>query len=104
MEKSRILLGLLFIILVTFKDFCFPTACKVANLICFQIPAFVKCQETTSYVSEDGELITNPPLPQPDVSGMMASNGTCLKVKTIVYYENYFRDGWVGQGNDPITR
>ena len=65
----------------------------------------VKCQETNSYVSEDGELITDPPsLPQPDVSGMMASNGTCLKVGTIIYYENYFRDGWVGQGNDPIAR
>ena len=71
----------------------------------FQVPALVKCQETNSYVSEDGELITDPPsLPQPDVSGMMASNGTCLKVGTIIYYENYFRDGWVGQGNDPITR
>ena len=69
------------------------------------MPALVKCQETNSYVSEDGELITDPPsLPQPDVSSMMASNGTCLKVKTIVYYENYFRDGWVGQGNDPIAR
>ena len=50
-------------------------------------------------------MITNPPSPpQPDVSGMMASNGTCLKVGTIIYYENYFRDGWVGQGNDPIAR
>ena len=58
-----------------------------------------------SYVSKDGELITIPAsLPNPDVSTMMASNGTCLKVKTIVYYENYFRDGWVGQGNDPIAR
>ena len=65
----------------------------------------VKCQEMNSYVSEDDELITIPAsLPKPDVSAMMASNGTCLKVKTIVYYENYFRDGWVGQGNDPIAR
>ena len=69
------------------------------------MPALVKCQEMNSYVSEDGELITIPAsLPKPDVSAMMASNGTCLKVKTIVYYENYFRDGWVGQGNDPIAR
>ena len=58
-----------------------------------------------SYVSENGELITIPAsLPKPDFSTMMASNDTCLKVKTIVYYENYFRDGWVGQGNDPIAR
>ena len=69
------------------------------------MPALVKCQEMNSYVSEDGELITIPAfLPKPDVSTMMASNDTCLKVKTIVYYENYFRDGWVGQGNDPIAR
>ena len=69
------------------------------------MPALVKCQEMNSYVSEDGELITIPAsLPKPDVSAMTASNGICLKVKTIVYYENYFRDGWVGQGNDPIAR
>ena len=69
------------------------------------MPALVKCQEMNSYVSEDGELITIPAsLPKPDVSAMMATNGTCLKVKTIVYYENYFRDGVVGQGNDPSAR
>ena len=65
----------------------------------------VKCQEMNSYVSEDGELITDPASPtEPGVSDMVASNDTCLKVKTIVYYENYFRDGWVGVGNDPIAR
>ena len=69
------------------------------------MPALVKCQETNSYVSEDGELITIPASPpKPDATGMMTSEDTCLKVKTIIYYENYFRDGWVGQGNDPITR
>ena len=58
-----------------------------------------------SYISEDGELITDPPTtPKPEVSSMTSSDDTCLKVKTIVYYENYFRDGWVGQGNDPIPR
>ena len=69
------------------------------------MPALVKCQETKTYVSKDGRLITVPASPsKADVSGKMASNGTCLKVKTIIYYENYFRDGWVGQGNDPIAR
>ena len=69
------------------------------------MPDLVKCQETNWYVTEDGELITIPAsLPKPDASGMMTSDDTCLKVKTIIYYENYFRDGWVGQGNDPITR
>ena len=103
MEKSRVLLGLLFIVWVKF--FCFPTAFKVANLICFQVPALVKCQDTNWYVSEDGELITDPPSPpKPDVASMTTSDKTCLKLKTIVYYENYFRDGWVGAGNDPIAR
>ena len=65
----------------------------------------VKCQETNSYVSEDGELTTNSTsLPKHEISSMMTSDDTCLKVKLIVYYENYFRDGWVGAGNDPIAR
>ena len=65
----------------------------------------VKCQETNWYVTEDGELITIPPLPsKPDVSSMTASSDICLNLKTIVYYENYFRDGVVGQGNDPTAR
>ena len=105
MEQSHILLILLFIILVTNQRFFISNRFNVANLICFQIPFSVKCQEMNSYVSEDGELITDPASPpEPDVSNVVASNDTCLKVKTIVYYENYFRDGWVGQGNDPITR
>jgi hypothetical protein len=69
------------------------------------MPVLVKCQEMNSYVSEDGELIIDPASPPvPDVSNMVASNDTCLKVKTIVYYEDYFRDGWVGAGNDPTAR
>ena len=69
------------------------------------MPASIKCQEIRTYASEDGELITDhPSLPQRDVFGMMRSSDTCLKVKTIIYYENNFRDEFVGQGNDPIAR
>ena len=69
------------------------------------MPASIKCQEIRTYASEDGELITDPASPpKPDVSNVVASNDTCLRVKTIVYYENYFRDGWIGAGNDPIAR
>ena len=64
------------------------------------MPNLVKCQETISYTTEDGKLITS----EPDVSGMTASDDTCIKLKVIVYYENYFLDGWVGAGNDPIAR
>ena len=93
MEQSRILLLLLFIGLVFNKSKIFPFK-QLLTLTCFQIPVLVKCQEINSYVSEDGELITDPAsTPEPDVSNMMASNDTCLKVKTIIYYENYFRDG-----------
>ena len=66
------------------------------------MPDLVKCQETISYTTEDGELITSPS--ELDVSGMTASDDTCIKLKVIVYYENYFLDGWVGAGNDPIAR
>ena len=105
MELSCILLILLFIGLVFNKSKIFPLKQLLTLTGVFQIPVLVKCQEINSYVSEDGELITDPAsTPEPDVSNMMASNDTCLKVKTIIYYENYFRDGWVGLGNDPIAR
>jgi hypothetical protein len=103
MQQPRILLELLFIALVTNQRF-FPFK-QFLTLTCFQIPVLLKCQEMNSYVSEDGEFITDPAFPHElDVSNVVASNDTCLKVKTIVYYENYFRDGWVGAGNDPIAR
>ena len=66
------------------------------------MPDLAKCQETITYTTEDGELITSPS--EPAVSGMMASDDTCIKLKVIIYYENYFLDGWVGAGNDPIAR
>ena len=78
---------------------------QLLTLMCFQIPVLVKCQEINSYVFEDGELITNPTSPpKSNISSMMVSDDTCIKVKTIVYYENYFKDGWVAAGNDPIAR
>ena len=77
----------------------------MTNLSFPQVTDLVKCQETNWYVTEDGELITIPPLPsKPDVSSMTASSDICLNLKTIIYYENYFRDGVVGQGNDPSAR
>ena len=58
-----------------------------------------------SYLTEDCKLITDSTSPpQPDVSSMIVSNDTCKKVKVIIYCENYFRDEWVGAGNDPIER
>ena len=57
------------------------------------------------YLTEDGKLITDSTLPpEPDASNTIVSNDTCKKVKVIIYYENYFRDGWVGAGNDPVER
>ena len=65
----------------------------------------VKCHETNFYLTEDGKLITDSTSPpQPDASNTIVSNDTCKKVKVIIYYENYFRDGWVGAGNDPVER
>ena len=63
-----------------------------------------KTQETNSYVLENGELVTNSTSPTRPNKTPAVMSDEVLKPCVIIYYENNFRDGWVGVGNDPMAR
>ena len=65
---------------------------------------FGKTQETSSYLLENGELSTNLTSPARPIQTSNVMSNEVVSPCVIVYYENYFRDGWVGVGNDPIAR
>ena len=63
-----------------------------------------KTQETNSFLLENGELSTNSTSLTKPIKTTNVMSNEVVSPCVIVYYENYFRDGWVGVGNDPIAR
>ena len=72
-------------------------------MILHQVISSVSSLDKDTYVIDNGEKISTSTLlaHSPATS---ASNAACSKIEIIIFYENYFRDGWVGVENDPIAR